>query len=56
MSEARALTNTVGNGVATLIVAKWSNELDEKRLHAELNNEVLDDDIDETSAVAGKAH
>jgi len=56
MSEARALTNTVGNGVATLIVAKWSNELDEKRLHAELNNEVLDDDIDETSAVAGKGH
>src|SRR5450830_62587 len=39
MSEARALTNTVGNGVATLIVAKWSGELDEKRLHAELNNE-----------------
>jgi len=39
MSEARALTNTIGNGVATLVVAKWSNELDEKRLHAELNNE-----------------
>jgi len=39
MSEARALTNTIGNGVATIIVAKWSNELDEKRLHAQLNNE-----------------
>ncbi|MDP5008875.1 MAG: dicarboxylate/amino acid:cation symporter, partial [Glaciimonas sp.] len=33
MSEARALTNTIGNGVATIIVAKWSNDLDEARLH-----------------------
>ncbi|MGJ7613476.1 MULTISPECIES: dicarboxylate/amino acid:cation symporter [unclassified Variovorax] len=39
MSEARALTNLIGNGVATLVVAKWTNELDEKRLHAALNNE-----------------
>jgi aerobic C4-dicarboxylate transport protein len=28
MSEARALTNTVGNAVATLVVAKWEKELD----------------------------
>ena len=28
MSEARALTNLVGNAVATLVVAKWENELD----------------------------
>ncbi|MFH0129484.1 dicarboxylate/amino acid:cation symporter [Variovorax sp. EL159] len=39
MSEARALTNLIGNGVATIVVAKWTNELDEKRLHAGLNNE-----------------
>ncbi|HUD32417.1 MAG TPA: dicarboxylate/amino acid:cation symporter [Variovorax sp.] len=39
MSEARALTNLIGNGVATLVVAKWTDELDEKRLHAALNNE-----------------
>jgi len=39
MSEARALTNLVGNGVATIVVAKWTNELDVKRLHAGLNNE-----------------
>lgn len=39
MSEARALTNLIGNGVATLVVAKWTNELDVKRLHAGLNNE-----------------
>ncbi|WP_219210390.1 dicarboxylate/amino acid:cation symporter [Variovorax boronicumulans] len=39
MSEARALTNLIGNGVATIVVAKWTDELDEKRLHAALNNE-----------------
>lgn len=36
MSECRALTNTVGNGVATLAVAKWDRELDMDRLRAEL--------------------
>ncbi len=36
MSEARALTNLVGNGVATLVVAKWCGELDEARLKAVL--------------------
>ena len=39
MSEARALTNLVGNGVATLVVAKWTGELDTARLEAGLNNE-----------------
>jgi len=28
MSEARALTNMVGNGVATIVVARWEGELD----------------------------
>jgi aerobic C4-dicarboxylate transport protein len=32
MSEARALTNLVGNGVATLVVAKWCKQLDGQRL------------------------
>ena len=40
MSEARALTNTVGNGVATIVVAKWSGDLDEARLHAQLDGKV----------------
>jgi aerobic C4-dicarboxylate transport protein len=38
MSEARALTNLVGNGVATLVVAKWTGELDMERLQSALNN------------------
>ena len=42
MSEARALTNTIGNGVATLIVAKWTGELDEQRLHSQLDGKAID--------------
>jgi len=37
MSEARALTNLVGNGVATLVVAKWTGDLDTDTLQRELN-------------------
>ncbi|WP_062762910.1 dicarboxylate/amino acid:cation symporter [Falsirhodobacter sp. alg1] len=39
MSECRALTNFVGNAVATIVVARWEGELDEKALHAALNGE-----------------
>ncbi|MGF6873056.1 dicarboxylate/amino acid:cation symporter [Paraburkholderia sp. MM5477-R1] len=39
MSEARALTNFIGNAVATLVVAKWTNELDEPRMRRVLANE-----------------
>ena len=38
MSQARAVTNLIGNGVATVIVSKWENELDEKRFHDALND------------------
>jgi len=36
MSEARALTNMVGNSVATLVVARWENALDREQLELEL--------------------
>ena len=36
MSEARALTNMIGNGVATLVVAKWEGKLDFAKLRKEL--------------------
>ena len=39
MSEARALTNLVGNGVATIVVAKWEGALDEERMRAHLDRE-----------------
>lgn len=38
MSEARALTNLIGNGVATLVVAKWEGALDTAKMQAELAN------------------
>lgn len=36
MSEARALTNLIGNGVATVVVSKWEKELDEQELRRKL--------------------
>jgi aerobic C4-dicarboxylate transport protein len=36
MSEARALTNVIGNGVATMVVAKWTGELDVVTMRREL--------------------
>ncbi|MDB5834373.1 MAG: C4-dicarboxylate transporter [Caballeronia sp.] len=36
MSECRALTNIVGNGVATIVVASWEKELDRGMLRAQL--------------------
>jgi len=38
MSEARALTNLVGNGVATIVVANWTGELDKNILKNRLDN------------------
>lgn len=48
MSQARAVTNLIGNGVATVVIAKWENELDEEKFHAELNDptdEINNDDL-----------
>ena len=36
MSEARALTNLIGNGVASVVVAKWVGQLDAEQLQREL--------------------
>jgi len=38
MSECRALTNFVGNAVATLVVARWEEELDREALHLALGS------------------
>ena len=34
MSEARALTNLIGNGVATVVAAKWENALDVQKMRS----------------------
>jgi aerobic C4-dicarboxylate transport protein len=40
MSECRALTNLVGNAVATIVVARWENELDKDQLASVLSGAV----------------
>src|SRR5215218_8525794 len=54
MSEARALTNLVGNGVATVVVAKWEGALDHARLRRQLDRETeAEADNPEDVLVAG---
>lgn len=56
MSEARALTNLVGNGVATIVVAGWEQELDRGQLARELArgpDAALEPVRDDTVAVIG---
>ena len=36
MSEARALTNVIGNGVATIVVARWTGDLNRETLSSQL--------------------
>jgi Na+/H+-dicarboxylate symporter len=39
MSEARAVTNLIGNGVATVVIARWENDLDREKATQVLNSE-----------------
>ncbi|MBN7806828.1 MULTISPECIES: dicarboxylate/amino acid:cation symporter [Agrobacterium] len=41
MSECRALTNFVGNAVATIVVARWEGELDQEQLARVLSGEEI---------------
>jgi aerobic C4-dicarboxylate transport protein len=52
MSEVRALTNIIGNGVATVFVAWWEGELDHDRLHAALDQQIDPSDV-ETAVSTG---
>jgi aerobic C4-dicarboxylate transport protein len=46
MSEARALTNLIGNGVATMVLAKLEGERDDERFREVLDNPSLVQDVD----------
>lgn len=50
MSEARALTNLVGNGVATVVVSRWENALDVAQMNKVLNGDhaALESEIDQS--------
>lgn len=39
MSEARAITNLIGNGIATVVISKWEKELDHDKMERVLNGE-----------------
>jgi aerobic C4-dicarboxylate transport protein len=45
MSECRALTNIIGNGVATIVVSRWENELDHDTLKVRLGQSIDPTDI-----------
>ena len=45
MSEARAITNLIGNGVATVAVAKWEGALDTERMKRVLAGEPVHDPV-----------
>ncbi|WP_395948806.1 dicarboxylate/amino acid:cation symporter [Aeromonas mytilicola subsp. aquatica] len=47
MSEARALTNLIGNGVATLVVARYCDQLDEQKMNEVLANPVAVQKVDQ---------
>jgi aerobic C4-dicarboxylate transport protein len=40
MSECRALTNLIGNGVATVVISRWEGELDRHQLNAAMAHPV----------------
>jgi len=46
MSEARAITNLIGNAVATMVIAKWEGARDDERFREVLDDPSLIEDID----------
>jgi aerobic C4-dicarboxylate transport protein len=47
MSEGRALTNCIGNGVATMVIARWVGERDDERFQAALRDPSTVEDMTE---------
>ncbi len=52
MSEVRALTNIIGNGVAAVFVSWWEGELNHEQMHAALNQTIDPSDL-ETAVTTG---
>jgi aerobic C4-dicarboxylate transport protein len=51
MSECRALTNLVGNGVATVVISRWEGELDPVKLHETMANPIAIGEEKETKPI-----
>jgi aerobic C4-dicarboxylate transport protein len=54
MSEARALTNLIGNGVATVVVGRMTGDLDAARMQRQLNNET-EEEAEEPEAILDRS-
>jgi aerobic C4-dicarboxylate transport protein len=55
MSEARALTNLIGNGVGTVVIARWDGGLDARRMSRILNGEAVDQAAEEPERMLAEA-
>ncbi len=44
MAEIRTVTNFIGNGVATIVISRWENDLDYTKLRRELSGQSVDDE------------
>ena len=54
MSECRALTNLVGNGVATIVISRWEGELDVAQLKKDMEDPKLKAIIERNLALASE--
>ncbi|HEX4505337.1 MAG TPA: cation:dicarboxylase symporter family transporter, partial [Alphaproteobacteria bacterium] len=54
MSECRALTNIIGNGVATVVISAWERELDRKQMAAALQGRADTSDATLIHAISGE--
>ncbi len=51
MSEARAITNVIGNGVASLVVARWTGDLDLELMRDRLHSGITQDELNGTQSL-----
>jgi aerobic C4-dicarboxylate transport protein len=56
MSEARAITNLIGNGVGTVVIARWNGALDRRRMARILNNETPEEADEPERVLVAEAH
>jgi aerobic C4-dicarboxylate transport protein len=56
MSEMRNVTNLIGNGVPTIVIARWENDFDDRRVQRVLNQVLSDEpEIEEEQLKAEKS-
>jgi DAACS family dicarboxylate/amino acid:cation (Na+ or H+) symporter/aerobic C4-dicarboxylate transport protein len=53
LNEARAVANLIGNGIATVAVAKWEGQFDQHKAEAVLNQRIESEEAFEEAATRG---